>query len=178
MTVLKHAALLMCTALASSTLFAQPAVKIYAFEQAVLPGTIPAGVTDENGNSLNTSKAGHSTDYFIYLSHSGKSIVTPVAIWIKGKCYSFKAEVIKSTPVIRVNYNMPDRPSTTLLVPKTTNKVTRLLVSGPIERTCAPTATEKKRLDPLNVVVSYKWKGQTYYATIATLKSLAPVMHQ
>jgi hypothetical protein len=176
MPIFKHFALLIFTTFAGCTLFAQPVVKVYAFKQAVVPGTIPAGVTDENGKPSNTSGPGHLTDYFIYLSHSGKLFIAPITLWIKGKCYQFKTEVINNTPVTNVNYNIPNRPATTLLVPATSNKVTRLLVSDLPGTRCAASSAEKKH--PLDVVVSFKWKNKTYYAHAAVLKTLEPALHQ
>ena len=175
MTIFKHFALLIFTTFAGCTLFAQPVVKVYAFKQAVVRGNVPAGVTDENGKPVNTSGAGHSTNYFIYLSHSGKLVITPFTLRIKGQCYQFKTGVIDNTPVTKVNYNMPNRPTTTLLVPATSNKVTRLLVSDVRGTGCAASSTEKKQSS--DVVISYKWQNKTYYAT-AALKTLEPALHQ
>lgn len=45
----------------------QPAVRVFAFEQQILPGTIPAGVKDENGNPIKKAAA-NKKNYFIFLS--------------------------------------------------------------------------------------------------------------
>jgi len=178
MTILKCTALFILTAISGCNVFGQPAVKTYAFEQQSIPGNIPAGVTDENGNPINTSKAGHSTSFYIYLSHSNKSIITPVSLWINGRSYSFQTEHIKNTPVTKVNPNIPERATTTVLVPKTSNKVTRLLILNTSDKLSNTSSTEKKMLNTSSVVISYKWKGKIYYATAKELKRLEPTLHQ
>ncbi|HEY0060238.1 MAG TPA: hypothetical protein VGB56_13965, partial [Flavisolibacter sp.] len=107
MNKLKYLLMLLVPTLGGCAVSGQLGLKTYAFEQASLPGTIPSGVTDEAGNPINTSKAGHATKYYIYLSHTPGSTVTPSALWIKGQPYSFRMEAVTNTPVVHQTPNNP-----------------------------------------------------------------------
>lgn len=151
---------------------AQPTIKLYAFEQDILPGNIPAGVTDETGKPLESSKPAFPTTYYIYLTYSHQAGIVPVSLSVKGCSYTFSTEVIASTPVTKVNPNSPNEPKTMILVPKTAHKTVRLLVKDKHARTkpnAAPAA---------GIKVGYKWKGRLYYLTANKAVRLEPVMHQ
>jgi hypothetical protein len=61
------------------------------------------------------------------------------------------------------------------LVPKTTQKVVRLVPQR--EATTATLSSAAKKMVTSNeLVVSYKWKGKTYYKALKTLTELDPEM--
>ncbi|HEY0057819.1 MAG TPA: hypothetical protein VGB56_01725, partial [Flavisolibacter sp.] len=74
--------------------------------------------------------------------------------------------------------NNPQEPTKNILVPQTGDTVMRLLVSGPINPPTVLTPAETKMISDSAVVVRYGWKGKTYYAGAAAVKTLAPLMHQ
>ncbi len=163
--------LLLCVAWGLSAT-AQPSVKLYAFTQDIIPGTIPAGVTDETGKPVNSSKNDFPTTYYIYLSYSPQSGIVPMSVTVNGCRYAFSTEIISKTPVTKVNPNTPNAPSTTILVPKTANKTVRLLVKAKHE------GSKSKAVSAEGIRVGYKWKGRLYYVASKKPVRLEPVMNQ
>lgn len=151
---------------------AQPSVKLHAFTQDILPGNIPAGVTDETGKPVNSSKNDFPTTYYIYLSYSPQAGIVPMSVSVNGCLYAFSTEVIAKTPVMKVNPNVPNEPTTTVLVPKTTNKTVRLLVKAHHE------GLKSKAASAEGIRVGYKWKGRVYYVAAKKPVRLDPVMNQ
>ncbi|MBK5271864.1 MAG: hypothetical protein JJE22_12705, partial [Bacteroidia bacterium] len=100
----------------------QPSVKIFAYSQTETPGNIPKGVTDENGNPVNTTKKTH-VNYYIFAVHPPSYNIIFTEIWLKGKFYTIKTHKVDSTPVIKLNKNMPGNPVKEVLVPYTEQKV-------------------------------------------------------
>jgi hypothetical protein len=178
MTRTKHffVASILCLFWSRST--AQPVVKIIAYEQTVLPGTVPAGVTDEQGNKVNTARAGHDTTFFIYFLHPPTARIQPATLWIGGKCFDFAPEAVKSTPVTITfpgNNGTPDRRT---MVPRTTMTVMRLNVTQScIKQPARPPGLQKKGT-PAAVLIGYKWQGKMYYAGVKELTVLPPLLHQ
>ncbi len=178
MNKLKYLLVLLVHAFGGCAVSGQLGVKTYAFEQVSLPGTITSGVTDEAGNPLNTSKAGHPTKYYIYLGHAPGSTIMPSALWIKGQPYTFTTEAIAKTPVVHATPNEPQEVRKDVLVPQTKDTVMRLLVSAPVNAPAALSAEEKKMVLDSAVLVRYSWKGKVYYAGAPAVKTLPPLRHQ
>ena len=178
MNKLKYLLLMIVPALGGCAVSGQLGVKTYAFEQVSLPGTIPSGVTDEAGNPINTSKAGHSKKYYIYLSYAPGSIITPSALWIQGQPYAFRTEAVTSTPVVHATPGRVQVEKSDILVPQTKDKVMRLLVLAPMDQPAGLSPAEKQMTLDSAVVVRYEWTGKAYYAGAASVKALPPLMHQ
>ncbi|HVG13003.1 MAG TPA: hypothetical protein VM843_08360, partial [Flavisolibacter sp.] len=92
--------------------------------------------------------------------------------------YTFQMETITNTPVLHATPRGPQEVKNDVLVPRTNDKVVRLLVSAPLVHPVDPSPAERKRVVDSAVVVRYQWKGKTYYASTAKVKTLAPLMHQ
>ena len=155
--------------------FSQPAVKIFAFEQENLPGTQPAGVKDENGNTV--KKAAAKKNYFIFLSLKKSTNVTPVQLFIEGVAYSIRWAVVSRTPVEYTSKNIPNRPVKTTLVPKTRNKVIQITpteISGSENHD----AGIQKLARENDVVVVYKWNKKRYAVALNKIRQLEPVANE
>ena len=147
--------------------YCQPVVKIFAFEQENLPGTIPSGVKDENGNPQKKDAA--KKNYFIYLSFKKTYDITPVQIFIKGKAFLIQANVLQKTPVEYVNNTIPAEKM--ILVPKTTNKVLKIKVSE-ISMQDKKNAYIQKLSNKNDIVIAYLWNKKKYFIALKKLKKL------
>jgi hypothetical protein len=154
--------------------YCQPAVKIFAFEQENLPGTIPSGVKDENGNPQ--KKAAAQKNYFIYLSFRKTYNITPVQLFIRRKALSVQTTHIRKTPVEYVSNTIPGSPEKTILVPKTANKVLEIKLG----ETSVP---EKKnsyiqKLSKNDIVIAYLWNKKRYFIGLKKIKKLESVANE
>ena len=157
------------------TSFTQPAIKTFAFEQDNVPGTKPAGVTDENGNLVR--KVAARKNYFIFLSFNKAYNITPTQVFIRGNLLTVTSTLNRKTPIELVNNNIPNKPQTITLVPATSNKVLEIQVNeAPGEN--AKSTTVQKLTNKNEVVVVYSWKKKTYFLTLKKLKKLDPVFNE
>jgi hypothetical protein len=161
--------------IAGLTLFGQPAIRIFAFEQENLPGTKPAGVKDENGNPV--KKAAAKKNYFIFLSFKKTYNITPEQIFIRGKASGIQSTTIKTPPVVYTNNNIPNNPEKTVLVPFTNDKVLEVQVNDKSTNE-KKTASVQKLAGKNDVVISYLWKKKIYFIALKKLKKLEPVANE
>ncbi len=159
----------------SLNLFSQPVIKVFAFEQESLPGTIPAGVRDENGNPV--KKAATKKNYFIFLSFKKTYNITPSQIFIRGKTFTIQTTEIRTTPIEHTNYNIPNKPEKTILVPQTNNKVFELKINEATTQG-KKTVSVQKLTDKNEIVIVYLWKSKKYFATLKKLKKLEPIANE
>ncbi len=153
----------------------QPAVKIYAFEQTVLPGNIPVNNTEETGNPQTTPQ--HTFNYYLYFTYSGAAVIEPNKVWIKGVAYHFEKEIITTGSVTRTLPDGTGKAVTTVLVPATKNKIVQLKISA-VNSTAKLTALEKKKTTGAAVVVAYIWKGKKQYSIVETFQRMPSAVHQ
>ena len=171
---MKKHLLLFAFVITGITLFGQPVIKVYAFEQDVLPGTVPVG-TDENGNPI--KRPANKENYLIFLSYKKNCIVTPSQVFIKGAAYNVEAVTVQKTPVESIDRNIPGQPKKTILVDVTSNKVVQTQLSEmPVE--AKPTSAIKKWVKENEVVIVYLWKKKKYYLKVKKFKKLAPIANQ
>ncbi len=175
MGVLNSFFLVLLAAVSGCTVLGQPAVNLYAFEQATLPGTISTAHTNENGGAENPSKRGTKT-YYIYLAYSLKQPVTPVSLFIKGSWYHFQTDLLKNTTAFINHPNVPGQ--TLVLVPNQKNKLLRLLPDTLLDSFSTQQKPPKRGLDSMQIVVGYEWKGKTYYKGAAEIKTIEPELNQ
>ena len=155
--------------------FGQPTLELRGYKQLIFPGTVPVRISEGEGSS-GTVKRGPSANYFLYLSYSRSETIQPLQVWINKKPYAVSVEAVGPTPIEHTNRNIPTRPVKTVLVPKTTQNVVRLVPQREAATTASLTTTAKKLVTANELVVSYKWKGKTYYKALKTLKELDPEM--
>ena len=161
--------------IAGLTLFSQPVVKIFAYEQDNLPGTRPAGVIDENGKPM--KKAAPKKNYFIYLSFKNTCNITPVQIFIRGKSFTIDRTIIAKAPVEYTDNTIPNNPEKTTLVPATNNKVLEIPIAEPSAQ--QKKTTQVQKLTAKNdVVIAYTWNKKKYFVVLKEIKKLAPHVNE
>lgn len=160
--------------LAAFTIHAQTGQdQLYGFSQVTIPGAAAAKrVTDDAGNTVERRTEDLKVTYYIYLSTTAKTRVYPIEVWIKGNAYSARPETVGSTPVQVSGPVVMGRTQKKTLVPKTTQKVTRLV---PIPLTADKSSQKAQKLAAENeLVVVYKQGGKTFYKTLKALTELSP----
>jgi hypothetical protein len=147
--------------------------QLYGFSQVTIPGAAAAKrVTDDAGNVVERRTEDLKMNYFIYLRTAVKTRVYPVEVWIKGKAFSARPEIISNTPVQVSGPVVMGRTQKTTLVPKTTQKVIQLV---PIPLTSNKSTQKAQNLAAANeLVVVYKQGGKTYYKTLKAITELSP----
>ena len=146
--------------------------RLFGYSQVTTPGIAKADeIENLDGTVTKTNERGNNKRHFIYLSTLAKTSVYPIEVWIKGEAFSARPESIAGTPVEISGPVVMGRPQKITLVPKTTQKVTRLipipLMEGKSTNKGATLAQENE------LVVVYKQGGKTIYKTLKTLKELS-----
>lgn len=158
-------------------LFAQTRkdVKLYGYIQAVIAGAVPRSIIDESGQER-PSEYKPRYNYLFYLTSPSGVRVYPTEVWLKGKQYKAKWEAVPSTPVQFTNHNIPNRPTTITLVPKTGASVLSITPStGPITKVYAGA---RKIAAANELVVVYRMQGKFYYARLPKVTELEPAVMQ
>jgi hypothetical protein len=154
--------------------YSQPTLTLRAYKQVIFPGTVPVGISENSSASTEVRKR-TSTHYYLYLTYPSKEAILPQQVWINKKAYKVKVESVAKTPVEHTNRNIPARPVTTVMVPKTSQRVVRLLPEAATTST-PPAASARKLMETHELVVSFKWKGKTYYKALDQVTELEPEM--
>ena len=150
--------------------------KLYGYVQTVSAGMVQRGSIDETTGQETQAKPRRNQNYFIYLAGPKGVRIYPTEIWISGKQYSAQYTSVTETPVEIANNNVPGRPKSVTLVPKTTGSLLSL--------TPAPAAgikglaSAKTKAKANDLVVVYKMKGKTYTSVLKKLNRLEPVALQ
>jgi hypothetical protein len=145
--------------------------KVYGYKQASIPGNIIGpgdnDIPEKNGTKQQDQKQNYN--YWFYLSMPKANKITITGLWIDGKQYEIKSESIASLPVMKIINTGLEKNDTTIMVPRTTNKI--LLVYP----AAAKTVSSKLKLAAANeLVIRYTWKGSVRYVTMKKIKELAP----
>ena len=127
-------------------------ITLYAYTQSVSSGARPNRSIDDKGVIQPRKKPALNT--WIYLSVPADTTITIEALFIKGKKYTAAIQRIHESPVLHINTNIPHQRDTTVLVPKTTNKI--YLVKPIKEMELETTKTERLPLEGNDVVIEYK----------------------
>ena len=146
-------------------------IKVYAYQQAILGGSVPKGIITENGQQVNTPIRS-SYNYYIYTISSSE--IQPTEIWIKGQLFSVRSEIIKESPVIIETRRMPNKSDSITLVPKTPQKEKVLLLT-PLSYIEGRKFEKAKALAKNNqLVLVYKMNSKFYYKAVKKFTSLPP----
>jgi hypothetical protein len=152
----------------------QQSVKIYAYSQVVTPGTIPKGVTGENGNRVNTKKES-AVNYYIFATHSASVKISFGEIWVNGKFYSVQTHKVDSTPVININKTIPANPEKEILVPFTRQQVVSIVPGKTMNNVISQGAWFRNMAKKNELIVSYMYRGKKYFIAVKKIKMLKPV---
>ena len=151
--------------------------KIYAYKQASIPGILPdySDETDIKDDKAKKTERKQNYNYWFYLSILKTDNITVTGLWISGKQYDVKTETVKDLPVKKIVFTGLEKNDTTIMVPKTSNKIILVYPSG--EKTADPKyALNFARTNEL--VIRYTRKGKTHYTTLKKIKELTPDVRQ
>lgn len=169
-------ALLLNTALFLATgLWAQkpPVTKVHAYARYSTAGAAPASIPGENGANIKKMST-TIANYSIFIETKKGVSVTIKKLWIEGKAYKIKKEVLSESPVLFKQQGIGNQYQTDTLVPKTANSIWKIVPNGLLEG-MAPLA-KNKRGNAL--VLEYSWKGRNYVYTAKEWKKLPPLILQ
>ena len=148
-------------------------VRVYAYQQSVLPGTRQITI-DESGTTKEKSpKVSNNT--LLYLEIPKNMNVDPKHVWINGKLFDVKTSSATS-PVIIANSEHPGKNADTL-VRSTTNTVLQLTAS-PSAETFDPSSKAKRKMKSNEVVLHTVENGKNCYYYVEHVKRLDPVALQ
>lgn len=149
-------------------------VKLKAYVQSVLPGTVPRKVTDESGRPRQTP-SGKNEQYYVYLLYSKKTKVVPVEMWLNGKPFSILPRNVEKTPVEIGDSNNPAG-GKTVAIPQTKDKVVQLKPSTYTDGKSNYTTQQKAKAN--DVVVVYKINGKFRTVSLPHFVRLEPIANQ
>lgn len=145
-----------------------PVKKVYAYKQASLPGIQQR--TPENGGA----ERKETFNYWFYITLPENKSININHIWIGGKKFLAKADVIENSPVIKIS-NSSDTDNTTIeLVPKTKNKIILIYPSGANNDTELLSARMMKKIRKYELVISFTSKGKNRIARKRLIRILNP----
>lgn len=150
-----------------------PVINLYAFSQQVLPGIRTGTILQENGNTIKKTPV-EKINYFFYAELDKSSNIEITTIWIKGKEYTAKTEIISKTPVEITINDGNLQPEKITLVPASINKVVLIIPGEASRNNKKPSFKLKKLISSSELVVACQWKGKIYYAMTQKIKSLKP----
>ena len=148
-------------------------VKIYAYQQQVLPG-VRAVTIDESGETREVPKKIPARN-FIYIEAPADKKIEPKHIWIDGKLFGLRTSV-PQLPVLMSNPTIPSKKADTL-VRLTKNAVMQLepvADSDPFN----PSPAAKKKMKTHQVVLHTLENGRNCYYYLEQIKILDPVALQ
>jgi len=160
--------------LTSLTAISQPSIKIFAYSQTTTPGTIPKGVTDENGNQVNSKKE-FPVNYYIFAAHTVSAKIIFTEIWIKGKFYSVQTHKVDSTPVVNINENMPGNLVKEVLVPFTKSKVIAIAPGKTMNNNVSRSSWFQNIAKHNELIFSYMFGDKKYFIGVKKIKVLEPI---
>jgi hypothetical protein len=155
---------LICSLFFFGSACAQPLVKIYGFSQLFTPGMIPTDMNDEKGRA---KRPRTNTNYYIYLSLPAKETIKVNEMRIGQQWYKLLGATSVKTPVYI------EQPVKKLVVAATLNKVLELQ-KGDSSATVRNLLLTKD-LANAELIVSYTWKGKTFYISKQKITVLEPV---
>jgi hypothetical protein len=159
--------LLCCLMIAASNIMmAQtPALIIYAYSRATLPGIPPNTETGEQSNPFPLT-------YYIYLKVPKGQKIKVEGAWIKGKYFPVSIEKVKSPVMIDDDVATINKKKLTL-VGKTSLDVYSLTQAEEKNR-IVENENERKKVVDNELVLEYKINDKKGYATIKKFKVLPP----
>ncbi len=158
-----------------SLLFAQKSkkVKLYGYQQPVLQGTQRKTV-DESGQTKELP-AKTSANYLLYLDVPANIKVDPKHIWIKGKLYGVKTELVNS-PVVIKNTVITGKKTDTLV--KSSSGSVLLMTLLPLDTQPSTSNSVRKKIKANEIALHTIENGRNCYYYLPALKVLDPVALQ
>jgi len=148
-------------------------VKIYAYQQEVLPGITKTSI-DESGQMKEIPNKTRPRT-FIYLEAPRDKKIDPKHIWIDGKLFGVSVST-PQLPVVMFNAALPGKAPDTL-AHKTNNLVIQL---EPVTDVAVftPSSAAKKKMKSNKIVLHTIENGKNCYYYLDSIKILDPVVLQ
>ena len=148
-------------------------VKIYAYQQEVLPGVRKTSIEESGQTKEIPNKTRPKT--FIYLEAPRDKKIDPKHIWINGKLFGVNVST-PQLPVVLINTAIPKKAPDTL-ARKTNNLVIQL---EPVMDVPAftPSSAAKKKMKSNKIVLHTIENGKNCYYYLKSIKILDPVALQ
>ncbi|HKP31814.1 MAG TPA: hypothetical protein VJT83_03780 [Chitinophagaceae bacterium] len=148
-------------------------VKIYAYEQQVLPG-VRKITLDESGKEKEVPPK-NILHYFIFMEAPASKKVEAKHLWIRGKLYSINIEK-PALPVVVNNLTYPTKKADTL-VRQRLDPVVQLVPATATDNFAA-TYSVKKKMKKNAIVLHTVENGKDCYYYLEGIKRLDPVAMQ
>ena len=151
--------------------------KVYAYKQASIPGILLnySDETDIKDEKAKKPERKQNYNYWFYVAVPKTDNITVTGLWISGKQYDIKSEIVTGLPVKKIVFTGLEKNDTTIMVPVTSNKIILVYPSG--ERSDDfKYALNAARTNEL--VIRYTSKSKTHYTTIKKINELNPDVQQ
>ena len=155
-----------------------PVIKVYAYAQPMLQGMSPKGPVEEGKNESTTLIKTGKSNYLFYVLIREKEILYPSVVWLKGQGFEVKVDTITRLPVKMPGSNAAGKQVEILLVPATSKTVLKLTPGTQLNFFAPPEPRLQALLDTNELVIEYRWKGETCYFPAGKIKKLEPVAAQ
>ena len=151
-----------------------PVKKTYGYKQASIPGILPTYSNENDVQPTPKTKPKQNYNYWFYLEISTQEKINVTGLWISGIAHDIKAESINELPVKKIIFTGMDKNDTTIMVPRTKNKVILIYPSGESKDTTINSKYITSLTSTNELVIGYVWKNKKYYTTVKKLKELNP----
>jgi hypothetical protein len=151
-----------------------PVKKIYGYKQASIPGIVPKYSNENDVQPTPKTKPKQNYNYWFYLEISTTEMLKVTGLWISGIAHDIKVESINELPVKKIIFTGMGKNDTTIMVPRTINKVILIYPSRESKDTTINSKYAKSLITTNELVIGYVWKNKKYYTTVKKLKELNP----
>ena len=151
-----------------------PVKKTYGYKQASIPGIVPTYSNENDIQPTPKTNPKQNYNYWFYLEISKSEKINVTGLWISGIAHDITTETINQFPVKKIIFTGMDKNDTTIMVPRTKNKVMLIYPSGESKDTTVNSNYITNLTSTNELVICYVWKNKRYYATVKKLKELNP----
>ena len=137
-----------------------PVIKIYGYKQQLFQGKKPS----------KNEPIKNSAQHKLFVEYRKNSSINITGVWIESDFFRFTTHPKLKSPISDIQQPANKQ----ILVPKTNNRIIEIELKNKQEPSPRPTATLGKLLQNNDVVISYLFKGKTYFATLKKLIVLEP----
>ncbi len=151
-----------------------PIVKVYAYSQVVLPGARKTNAIDENGNVI-TRPTIKKVNYYFYAELKKRKTIKVVAIWLQGKKYNARINIVSKTPVEIATGDAFSQSKKIILSPASGNLFLLITPGEAVVPELKTSGALQKMINNSELVVVYQWKGKLKYFTVKKINEIEPL---
>lgn len=152
-------------------------IKIHCYEQAIEGGSQQERDIQVTGIGKEENQSESNKRFFLFAELRKASPVLILQIYIKGRLYNFKSDIIKRFPFILQTSNGGEMILRDTLVKGSTNIIIHLKDLVAVNNKTIPSDIRKK-ITKGNVVIRYRLKNKIQIARLARVKNLRPLFTQ